>query len=95
MGQDLHTGADLIKEATRSSLMLAEQKKLSSISLPALGTGVGGFSMHHCASLMISTAIEFMVTSNVLRDVRFVLFDAEAKEIFEQELKHRFTARGR
>lgn len=95
MGQDLHTNADLIKKSTESALMLAERHGLSSISLPALGTGVGGFSMHHCASLMIGTAIEFMLTSSKLRDVRFILFDAEATGIFEEELRHRFTAKSR
>ena len=95
MGQDLHTDADFIKKATQSSLVLAEQQGLSSISFPALGTGVGGFSMHHCASLMIATAIDFLLKAEKLREVRFVLFDAEAKEIFEQELKLRFTARSR
>jgi O-acetyl-ADP-ribose deacetylase (regulator of RNase III) len=95
MGQDLHTGADLITRATRSSLTLAEQQGLSSLSFPALGTGVGGFSLHHCASLMIGAAIEFLQQAKKLREVRFVLYDAEAKEIFEQELKHRFTAHAR
>ena len=94
MGQDLHTDADSIKAATRSSLVLAEQRGLSSISFPALGTGVGGFSMHHCASLMIGTAIDFLLKAKKLREVRFILFDAEATEIFQQELKLRFTARG-
>lgn len=92
MGQDLHTNADLIKKATLNSLAVGEREGLASISLPALGTGVGGFSLYHCASLMIGVAIEFMIKAEKLREVRFVLFDAEAKDVFEKELKHRFTA---
>jgi len=95
MGQDLHTDAEIIRCATHSSLALAEQHGLSSLSFPALGTGVGGFSLHHCASLMIGATIDFLLQANVLREVRFVLYDAEAKEIFEQEVKHRFTAHNR
>jgi len=95
MGQDLHTDADLIRRSTESALTLAERHGLFSISFPALGTGVGGFSMHHSASLMIGTAIEFMPTASKLRDVRFVLFDAEATGIFEEELRRRFTAKSR
>jgi O-acetyl-ADP-ribose deacetylase (regulator of RNase III) len=94
MGQDLHTNADFIKRATLKSLQLAEGEGLSSISFPALGTGVGGFSLLHCASLMIGTALDFMITSSRLREVRFVLFDDEAREVFENELKLRFTAHG-
>jgi O-acetyl-ADP-ribose deacetylase (regulator of RNase III) len=95
MGQNLHTDADLIVRATRSSLTIAEQQGLSSLSFPALGTGVGGFSLHHCASLMIGATIDFLLNAKKLREVRFVLYDAGAKEIFEQELKHRFTAHNR
>lgn len=92
MGQDLHTNADFIKQATLKSLKLAEGEGLGSISFPALGTGVGGFSPFHCASLMIGIAIDFMVSSARLREVRFVLFDDETREIFEKELRYRFSA---
>ncbi|MCX6134739.1 MAG: macro domain-containing protein [Ignavibacteriales bacterium] len=91
MGQDLHTDIDLIRNATRSSFVVAEQEGLTSVSLPALGTGVGGFSLYRCASLMIGEALDFMIRTAVVREVRFVLFDAEAFEIFEKELKNRFT----
>jgi len=94
MGQDLHTDAESIKKATLHSLSLAEEHGLESISFPALGTGVGGFSVYHCASLMIGAAIEFMVKAARLREVRFVLLDGETKDVFEKELKHRFTAHG-
>ena len=92
MGQDLRTNADLIQKATRGSFWLAEQEGLGSVSLPALGTGVGGFSVFHCASVMIGVAIELMIKSTILREVRFVLHDEEAKGIFENELRNRFTA---
>ena len=92
MGQDLHTDATAIKKATLSSLEVAEQEDLTSISLPALGTGVGGFSLFHCASLMIETVIDFLIRASKVKEVRFVLFDDEAREIFEKELKSRFTA---
>lgn len=92
MGQDLQTEADLIKKATQNSLAVAEKEGLASISLPALGTGVGGFSLYHCASLMIGVAIDFLLSASVLREVRFVLFDSVARDVFEKELKHRFTA---
>ena len=92
MGQDLRTSADLIEKATRGSLWLAEQEGLGSISLPALGTGVGGFSVFHCASVMIGVAIEFMIKATALREVRFVLYEQSAKDAFDNELKNKFTA---
>ncbi|HEY6102429.1 MAG TPA: macro domain-containing protein [bacterium] len=54
MGPDLVTGADAIRSATRSSLRLAEEMGLSSIALPLLGTGVGGFSLEEAATLMLA-----------------------------------------
>jgi O-acetyl-ADP-ribose deacetylase len=93
MGQDLRTNADFIEKATRGSLWLAEQEGLRSISLPALGTGVGGFSVYQCANVMVGVAIEFMISAATLREVRFVLFEKTAKEAFDAELKNRFTAR--
>lgn len=95
MGQDLHTTADHITKATLNSLRCAEQEGLSSISFPALGTGVGGFSMHHCASLMLGAAIDLMIGAKSLREVRFVLFDEESCAIFEAELRNRFSAHPR
>ncbi|HAL55035.1 MAG TPA: Appr-1-p processing protein [Bacteroidetes bacterium] len=93
MGQDLHTNAEFVRSATRNSLLLAEQQKLTSISFPALGTGVGGFSLHHCASIMIGESIESLLQAKSLREVRFVLFDDDAAEIFRAELNHRFSAK--
>jgi O-acetyl-ADP-ribose deacetylase (regulator of RNase III) len=92
MGQDLRTNAELIEKATRGTLWLAEDEGLRSVSLPALGTGVGGFSVFHCASVMVRVAIEFMIKAASLREVRFVLYETATKDIFEDEVKNRFTA---
>jgi O-acetyl-ADP-ribose deacetylase (regulator of RNase III) len=93
MGQDLHTDEIKIKNSTKSALQLAEQKKISSISFPALGTGVGGFSIYHCAKIMITEAIEFLIKAENVKLVRFVLFDAETFHAFEEELKLQFTTK--
>lgn len=93
MGQDLHTDATKIKDATLNSLRLAEEHHLVSISFPALGTGVGGFSAYHCAKIMITEAIQFLIRSRHLRLVRFVLFDNETTTAFEQELSLQFSSK--
>ena len=49
MGQDLRTSAAIIKQATVNSLRKAEELGLKSIAFPALGTGVGGFSLEECS----------------------------------------------
>jgi len=93
MGQNLHTDASMIKNATRTALELAENKGMVSLSMPALGTGVGGFSVFHCAKIMLTEAIGFLMTSRNLRHIRFVLFDDSTFGAFEEEIKLQFSAK--
>ena len=93
MGQDLHTNAGIIQLATRNTLFFAEHKSIPSISLPAFGTGVGGFSIFHCAKIMITEAIECLIKSKNLKLIRFVLYDDEGAKAFEDELKLQFSTK--
>ena len=93
MGQDLHTNADFIQNATRHSLEAAESKKLSSVSFPALGTGVGNFSVYHCAKVMITEAVNFLIKSQCVTRIQFVLFDSATYSAFEEELHLQFSAK--
>jgi O-acetyl-ADP-ribose deacetylase (regulator of RNase III) len=93
MGQDLHTNETMIRNATLSSLRLAESKGFHSISYPALGTGVGGFSMFHCAKIMITESVGFLLEAKHLNLIRFVLFDARSAGIFEAELRLQFSTK--
>jgi O-acetyl-ADP-ribose deacetylase (regulator of RNase III) len=88
MGQDLTTNADLISQATRNSLKRATELGLTSLALPALGTGVGGFSMHEAARLMIdATSMTLRNTPQTsLRRVLFVLFTPDARQAFDEAL---------
>jgi O-acetyl-ADP-ribose deacetylase len=78
MGQDLETGADLIREATASALALGAGRQLTSIAFPALGTGVGGFPLAQCARIMIDAVRAHAQTPTSLRLVEFVLFGKRA-----------------
>lgn len=93
MGQDLQTDHEKIKSATRNSLTLADERRISSISFPALGTGVGGFPPTSCAKIMLREAVGFLKDSKHLRTISFVLFDQKTLDAFEQELKTQFPAK--
>jgi O-acetyl-ADP-ribose deacetylase (regulator of RNase III) len=82
MGQDLRTDAALIAAATRSALTLASGRNMTSIAFPALGTGVGGFSVAECARVMLGALREHVASGTMLRDVEFVLFGESAAEAF-------------
>jgi O-acetyl-ADP-ribose deacetylase (regulator of RNase III) len=89
MGQDLRTDEKKVRDATRSSLRLAEKHKLSSVAFPAIGTGVGGFPPDQCAEVMIGEAKEFLHASTYLQKVVFVLFDEPTAEVFQRALEFR------
>jgi O-acetyl-ADP-ribose deacetylase (regulator of RNase III) len=84
MGQDLRTDADLVRRATRSCLELADEFGCGSLALPAFGTGVGGFALAECASIMVDEARSFEPHS--LQRVIFAVFGREAYEAFSSEL---------
>ncbi|MBU1299034.1 MAG: macro domain-containing protein [Bacteroidetes bacterium] len=93
MGQDLHTDAEKVKTSTFNSLKLAESKQVKSVSFPAIGTGVGGFSIFQCANIMINEAINFLQNTKHLKLVRFVLFDTQTFDAFNEELKLQFSTK--
>lgn len=92
MGQDLKTDRTKIKNSTYNSLKLAEEKSLSSIAFPAVGTGVGGFSSRKCANIMLKEAIDFLQEAKNLRNIVFVLYDNSTFEAFKGELENMFSA---
>ena len=82
MGQDLSTSEELIRRATGNALTMAEESRFESIALPAFGTGVGGFSLDHCARIMIGVIRAHATPTTSLRLIRLVLFGQQAYETF-------------
>ena len=82
MGPDLATNADHIRQATLSALDRANELQLRSIALPALGTGVGGFPLRECASIMLGAVARHAAAPTTLELVEFVLFGRNAYHAF-------------
>lgn len=87
MGQNLQTSGDIVYRVTKNSLMLADRLKLKSIAFPAIGTGVGGFSIGECAERMIGATRELSAQFKSLERVVFVLFGEESYRIFNSTLQ--------
>jgi len=92
MGQDLQTSETLIDRATRQALRMADANELVSIALPALGTGVGGFSLDACANIMIGAVQDHAREARHLRLVRLVLFGWPAYDVFVRAARQRIDA---
>lgn len=80
---------EIIRSATAASLRVADELGCRSVAFPALATGVGGFPVRDCASIMMSAAKEYGSTANEskIERVIFVLFTASDYAIFEEEIR--------
>lgn len=84
MGQDLTTSASLIAETTSSCLRVADDLGVSSLALPAFGTGVGGFPLEECAGLMVGAARRY--EPRALQRVVFAVYGDDAANAFRAVL---------
>nr|MBN2276569.1 macro domain-containing protein [candidate division Zixibacteria bacterium] len=85
MGQNLRTDERIIAEVTRNCLLLADRLGLKSLAFPAIGTGVGGFSVERCARIMIDCARELSGQRQSLEKIIFVLYDRDSYAAFKKE----------
>jgi O-acetyl-ADP-ribose deacetylase (regulator of RNase III) len=88
MGPDLKTDPEKIAAATRSTLAIAEKRRMESIAFPALGTGVGGVAPAKCAEAMLGTLIQHLRPgTSSLQKVLFVLYEDQALKAFTDTLR--------
>lgn len=71
-----------LTNAVKNSLKVLLENKLSSISFPAISTGIYGFPKQKAAEIMISTITEFLSSTLNQLSVEICLFSAEDFEIF-------------
>lgn len=76
-----------VAAATSSALKLAAQNSIESISIPALGTGVGGLSLAACATAMLTATQRHCELEELPAEIHFVLFGENARSIFELTLQ--------
>ena len=88
MGQDLKTDANKIAKATYSALDCAERAHARSLAMPAFGTGVGGFPLYQCASIMTAETVRYLKDhpGTGLRHVMFSVYDDAARAAFKHAL---------
>lgn len=88
MGQDLQTDASLVAKATYSTLAKADSAHARSLALPAFGTGVGGFPLYQCASIMVAETVRYLHdrSNSGLRRIVFVTYSDAAKAAFTNAL---------
>ena len=88
MGPDLKTDPETVGRTTRSVLAIADKHRLTSIALPALGTGVGRVLPAVAAEAMVTAVVAHLKAGKTtLKRVVFVLYQDEAFRAFSDTLK--------
>ena len=77
-----HGEAELLESAYRSSLKLADDRKLKSIALPSISTGVYGFPIDKACPIAIGAALEHLEMDTSLEMVVFVLFSTADYDLY-------------
>ena len=73
-----------LADAVRGALAVATRLELSSLSLPAISTGIFGFPKERAAQVIISVIDAFFASQldSPLKQVRLVLFDQPTLDVF-------------
>ena len=78
------TSAEIIENATRSTLRVAERLGCKSLALVAFGTGVGGFPLDEAARIMVSVAAAH---TGELERVVFTVHGEDAERAFREAVE--------
>lgn len=76
-----------LKSAYQSSLRLAIENGLTSISFPSISTGAYGYPVKDASEVALRAVIEFIRANPGLKTVRFVLFSARDLDTYEKTLE--------
>lgn len=75
-----------LRRACMSSLELADEKKLKSIALPAISTGIYRFPLDRAARILLAAAAEHLAGKSGLERVIFCLFDEKTFAAFAEAM---------
>jgi O-acetyl-ADP-ribose deacetylase (regulator of RNase III) len=76
-----------LKQSITSVLKLATQYGFTTISIPAISSGIFGFPKDKCAKILVGQAKRFLQEEHTsLNTVEFCLFDDETLKYFQKEL---------
>ena len=78
-----------LRNAVFNSLLLASQKGLQSISIPAISSGIFGFPKDLCAKILVEEAVKFLKTEtgSSLRVIEFCIYEDLTMGHFKKEFE--------
>jgi O-acetyl-ADP-ribose deacetylase (regulator of RNase III) len=80
---------ELLRSAYLSSLALAEERGLRSISFPSISTGAYGYPIKEASRIALQAVIDYLREhpDTSLEDVVFVLFTSQDLAVYEESLQ--------
>jgi O-acetyl-ADP-ribose deacetylase (regulator of RNase III) len=72
------------------ALQLAREHRVQTIAIPAVGTGIAGFPIDECATVMAASLRDAFARGWNPAEVRFVLFSDGARRAFETSFRTAF-----
>jgi O-acetyl-ADP-ribose deacetylase (regulator of RNase III) len=78
----------MLSSSYESSLKVADEQNLRSISFPAISTGAFGYPLEEGAEIALKSVCESAGKLTSIRLVQFVLYDDRAYNVFENKLKN-------
>jgi O-acetyl-ADP-ribose deacetylase (regulator of RNase III) len=75
-----------------SSLQIASEKGLKSISMPAISSGIFGFPKDRCAAILVKEALHYIKENpeTSLEVIEFCVFDDQTAGYFKKEFEKIF-----
>jgi O-acetyl-ADP-ribose deacetylase len=77
------TSAEIIRDATASTLRVADELGARSLGLVAFGTGVGGFPVDEAARIEVEECRRHLEADSGLERIVFCVFGEEGRRAFE------------
>ena len=77
-----------LKNAVLSTLKLASEKGLKSVSMPAISSGIFGFPKDRCAKILFGESANFLKNQQTsLEIIEFCVYDDNTMEHFKREFE--------
>jgi len=86
LDRDRRTSAEAIERAIRSAFARAREYGVTTMAMPALGTGVGGFPMDEAARITVTTVRDELRRSPDIESVILAIRGIVAYDAFERAL---------
>lgn len=78
-----------LKRAVRSVLRLADDKGITSVSMPAISSGIFGFPKDRCAQILVGESCHYLDNNpdTPVKTIEFCVFDDSTAGYFAREFK--------